>query len=472
MWQPIIRKIIPKKVRNLKHLIHAYFGACKNGNPSEKMFVIGVTGTVGKSTTISFLRQILEHAGYVVGSLSTIDFYIAGKNMLNDQKMTMLGKSQIQKYLREMVEAGCDIAIVEVTSEGFVQHRHRYINFDTIVFTNLYPEHIESHGSFKKYKNAKLGIFKYVSRCKKKYRIDKFKKVTICNLVENPKELCSKMGKTCIVNANSEFAKQFLQFDFDTKILYGRKDQEVYIEEKDKNGYKCIACSKGAEISNDGMNFVIDRHRYHAPVPGEHNLMNILASIATATSLDIEPEKIMQGVAGLAMPPGRAEFIEEAGQLGFKVIVDYAFEPVALGKLYDVVNAIKPQRTIHVCGSCGGGRDKLRRGPIGKLVGERADLVIVTNEDPYDEDPMEIIKAVSAGAQEAGKKLNKNLFEILDRKEAIEKAISLAQEGDLVLVTGKGSEQKMCVAGGRMVDWDDRKVVKEALRVKSNSPRI
>jgi len=244
----IIKKIVPKQVRNLKHLFYAFWGSYKYQNPSEKMFVIGVTGTSGKSTTIFFLRQILEQAGYVVGSLSTIDFYVAGKNMLNDQKMTMLGKAQIQKYLREMADAGCDIALVEVTSEGFVQHRHRYINFDMVILTNLYPEHIESHGSFTKYKKAKLGIFKYVSRCKKKYRIDKFKKITICGLVENPKELCVKMDKICIVNVNSEYVKQFLQFDFANKILYGRKDKDIYIveAEKDKNGYDSVdGCSFG-----------------------------------------------------------------------------------------------------------------------------------------------------------------------------------------------------------------------------------
>jgi UDP-N-acetylmuramyl tripeptide synthase len=193
--------------------------------------------------------------------------------------------------------------------------------------------------------------------------------------------------------------------------------------------------------------------------------MNITSAIAVAKALEIDVNVIQKAVSELKSPPGRIEFISEAEQFGFKVIVDYAFEPGALKALYDVVDLLKPQsRIIHVCGSTGGGRDKARRVPIGEFVGKKADVFFVTDEDPYDEDPMEIIKTVSQGAQNVGKKLGENLFEILDRKDAIEKAIQTAQPGDLVLITGKGSEQGMCVAGGKMIAWDDREIVRNSLK--------
>ncbi len=398
-----------KKIKNLFHFFYAWLGAIWYGYPSEELLVIGVTGTSGKSSVIYFLKQVLESIGFKVGALSTIEFCVAGKCQLNDKKMTMLGRMFIQKKLREMANAGCQIAIIETTSEGYLQHRHRFINYDTIVLTNLYPEHLEAHGGFENYKNAKLGIFKYVSQCNRKREIKKLRNW--------------ETVKTAIVNGGSEYAEEFLKFGFDKKIVFGKIPP------------------------------------YFAPIYGEYNAENLSAVIAVAKSLDIAEEKIKQAIAKIKSPPGRIEFIPEAEKLGFKVIVDYAFEPVALGELYKVVELIKPDHIIHVCGSTGGGRDKSRRPEIGKLAGEKADVVIVTNEDPYDENPMEIIKAVSAGVKKAGKEP----VEILDRGEAIKKAIDLAQAGDLVLITGKGSEQAIAVAGGKLIKWDDREEVRKCL---------
>ena len=411
-----------KKIKNLLHFFYAWYGAFKYKYPSEELLVIGITGTTGKSSVIHFLRQVLEHAGYIVGSLSTVDFYVAGEEKLNDQKMTMLGKMQIQKYLRVMLDKKCDIAIVETTSEGRLQHRHQYINYDIIVLTNFYPEHIESHGSFENYKQAKLDIFKYVSNCKVK-----------------------RQGKVAIVNGQSEYADEFLQFPFVQKLKF--KVAEV-------------------KANKEGLSFSLAGVNYWAPLYGEHNAENLAAVVTIVKSLKVSEEKIKQAFKNLLSAPGRIEFISEAVKHGFQVIVDYAFEPVALQKLYEVVALIKPSgRIIHVCGSTGGGRDKVRRRTIGKLVGERADIFMVTDEDPYEENPQEIIKTVSKAAQEAGKKLGVDLFEILDRKEAINKAIALAKTGDLVLVTGKGSEQAMCVKSG-MIAWDDRQIVRESLKNK------
>ena len=173
-------------------------------------------------------------------------------------------------------------------------------------------------------------------------------------------------------------------------------------------------------------------------------------------------QKAINDFAGV---PGRIEFVPESEKFGFKVIVDYAFEPVALGELYKVVELLQPKRIIQVCGNTGGGRDK----PDAKarLIANKADLVIVTNEDPYNDDPQSIVNSMASIVEDEGKHEGANLFKIFDREEAIKKAINMADTGDIVLITGKGSEQKMCVAGGKMVDWDDRQVAKSALKLKA-----
>ena len=428
----LIKKLIPKKLLNLRHLFFAWLGAFKYHHPSEELMVIGITGTSGKSTTAYLLRQILESAGMLVGSLSTIDFYVAGEEKLNDQKMTMLGKMQIQKYLREMVDKKCDVAIVETTSEGRVQYRHSFINYDMMALTNLYPEHIDSHGSFEAYKQAKLDIFDYVSKLPRKRGMGK-----------GERGMGKYIPKTAIVNGNSEYKDEFLQFDFEKKIIFGTNISKQ-------------------EVKNDGLYFNVDDKNFHAPLYGEHNISNIVATLAIAREFDIAWDVLQKAVLQLKPIPGRVEFIDEAEEKGFQVIVDYAFEPVAMEKLYQVVDLLKPTgKIIHVFGSTGGGRDKDRRFKLGEMIGQKADICIITDEDPYEDDPQEIIDDVALAVIKQGKELNKTVFKILDRKEAIGKAVEMAEKGDLILITGKGSEQGMCVAGGKMIVWDDRKIVRD-----------
>ncbi len=428
-FKSMLKKIFPKQFLNLRHLFFAWYGAVKYSHPSEELLVIGVTGTSGKSTTVYLLRQLLEKAGFTVGSLSTIDFYIAGKDKLNDQKMTMLGRMQTQKYLREMVDAGCNVAIVETTSEGRVQHRHRFINYDMMILTNFYPEHIESHGSFENYRQAKIDLFDYVSRGKRK------------------KEKGKSILKTAVVNKEVKGYTKFLNFDFDEKIKFGI-GSNFEIEE--------------IVVDNLGLHFKIHGREFDVAMYGEHNAYNILAAIVVARQLDVSWSLIQEAVNNFKNVPGRVEFITEAEEHGFQVIVDYAFEPRALSALYEIVDLINPKRIIHVTGNTGGGRDKPDE--KAKLIAEKADIVIVTNEDPYDDDPQEIIDYMAGVVEQSGKKEGKDLFRILERGEAIAKALEIAAEGDLVLVTGKGSEQAMCVANGRRIPWDDREEVRTQLQ--------
>lgn len=435
----MLKYFLPKSIRNACHFFFALFGALRYGFPSKKMYVIGITGTTGKSTTITLLRQTLELAGFCVGSLSTVDFYIAGAKKINDKKMTMLGRMQIQKYLRDMVRAGCDIAIVETTSEGGVQHRHRCIYYDMMLLTNLYPEHIESHGSYDLYAKAKQRIFSYAASLPRKHLVHS----------AFPQMPNGTLKKIAIIPIGVDFHDGFIDSRFDEIISFG-------------NGADFEA--KHRQASKEGLVFSVSGHPFYAPMYGEHNIDNMLCVMAIARSFGIAWDILQKSVATFHNVEGRCELIQEAEPLGFQVIVDYAFEPVALQKLYDVVALLQPKRVLHVCGSTGGGRDKARRVPIGNIVGEKASIVYITDEDPYDENPLQIMRDVEKGAEQVGKVLGTSLFEIIDRREAIFQAIFDAQAGDIVLITGKGSEQAMCVAHGNMIPWDDRLIAREAIK--------
>ncbi len=454
------KKLIPKKIRNLRHWWYAWYGARKYRHPSQELLVIGVTGTSGKSTTVFLLRQILEAAGYRVGSLSTIDFYIAGENKLNDQKMTMLGKYATQKYLREMVDKKCDVAIVETTSEGQLQYRNRYIAYDLMVLTNLYPEHIEAHGGYENYKQAKLNIFRRTSTygygkglLGEGYKIGKYGALH--------KDCCSEFEKTFIINGDIKEADEFIE----APILGGR----IFVFGENLKGVtkpipeenKIVVAGVGAD--KDGVFGVINQHLMRAPMYGEHNMLNITAAVATARALGIDWAVLEKAVRNLHNAPGRNEFIPEAEKRGFKVIVDYAFEPKAMAALYEVVKLLAPKRVIHVFGSTGGGRDVSRRFTVGEFVGQHADICIVTDEDPYDDEPRAIMDDVASAVRKTGKVDGKNLFLVVNRYTAISRALQMAEPGDLVLVTGKGSEQAMVVAGGKKIPWDDRQVVRDEL---------
>lgn len=219
----------------------------------------------------------------------------------------------------------------------------------------------------------------------------------------------------------------------------------------------------GADIvsSAQGVSLKMENNLIELKLLGEFNAANALAAYAVGLNQKIPTDKIKAGLESVSGLAGKLELIS-AGQ-NFTAIVDYSFEPKALEKLYQTVALIPHQKIIHLLGSTGGGRDRARRPILGKIAAENAGIVIVTDEDPYDEEPAIIINSVAAGAEEAGKVLNSNLFKILDRREAIKKALELAEEGDLVLFTGKGAEQYICLANGKKIPWDERVVVREEI---------
>jgi len=459
----LLKKLIPKFLLDFYYKALALLAAFIYGNPSNKMIVIGVTGTNGKSTTVALIAKALEAGGFKVGATSTVSFKVADKEWLNNKKMTMLGRFQLQKLLKQMVDAGCAYAVIETSSQGIEQFRHLGINYDYAVFTNLTPEHIEAHGGFENYKRAKGKLFEHLIAKRRKQTAhchpDGMEGSARGRFARNDNE--GVMPKTIIANADDKHAEYFLNFKADKKITFGVKNERA-----DLRAHSVVVGAQGTSFEVLGEKFALK-------LIGAFNVENALAAIAIAREEGIALDKVKAGLQSVAGVPGRMEVIDE-GQ-PYTVIVDYAPEPASMGKLYEMVRALRhastglsmTKRVIHVLGSCGGGRDKARRPILGKMAGENADFVIVTNEDPYDDDPMEIINEVAAGALAAGKDFDKNLFKILDRKEAIGKAISLAEAGELVLITGKGSERAMAVAGGRLIPWDDREVVRAELKGKS-----
>jgi len=263
------------------------------------------------------------------------------------------------------------------------------------------------------------------------------------------------IDKTITVNADDPHTDYFLSFRADKKLTYSINNPS------DFQATDIKLTSNGSNFEIKSSVFSHQSSVYKTNLYGHVNVYNYLAAIAVASSLNIDEETIKRAMLKYQGMPGRFEFIET--NKNFKVMVDYAPEPESMKRLYETLKIFSFQNIIHVLGSTGGGRDQTRRPILGKLAAQNAQYVIVTNEDPYDDDPQEIIDQVTQGAIENGKILNQNLFKILDRKEAIQKALSLAQENDLVLITGKGCEQFICVSNGKKIPWDDRKIVRELL---------
>ena len=414
----------------LYHMILARVGEIYHHHPSRQMVVIGVTGTKGKSTVVNLISKIFEQAGYKTGIISTVNFKIADKEWANETKQTMPGRFKLQSLLAQMVKAGCQYAIIETSSEGIAQYRHLGIDYDAAVFTNLTPEHIESHGSFEKYRVAKLKLFQKLSKSSRK------------NI--NGQDI----KKISVVNHDDKSAEYFLLPPADRKITYGLSKSKDLLSNE-------ILMAKVIDSNIHGVTFSIQDQKINLKLLGEFNIYNSLAAMAVAKFYGVDMKIIKQALESVDLIPGRMEEIKN--DRGFKIFIDYAHEPSSLEAVYRTLKTFHPNRIISILGSQGGGRDKSKRPELGALAAKYTDYVIVTNEDPYDEYPEQIIDDVINGAAQvmSGPPIEK----IVDRKEAIQKAITAAESGDIIIITGKGSETVMAVEGGKMVPWSDKEVV-------------
>jgi len=464
----LLKRIIPNKLflalQPAYHFLMSWLSACLYGFPSRRLIVIGVTGTAGKTSTVYLIAKSLQAAGYRTGFTSTSVLSDGREEILNDRKMTMPGRFFISSYLKRMVQNGCRYAVLETTSEGIRQFRHRFINYDALVFTGLYPEHIESHGSYEKYRAAKGQLFDHLRRCRHKY-VNEDKRVARPKSGLRKLELF-RVRKSIIANGDSSEAPYFLSFPSDSKLVYHFQElagqkliDSLPAEARSKDFVFLPASDLEADIS--GTRFSVAGQDIALRLLGGFNAQNALAAYAVLNDQGIAAPLIKSGLESVKSLAGKLDKVEQ-GQ-DFSIIIDYAFEPQALAKLYQVIDLMPHNRLIHLLGSTGGGRDRARRPILGKMAGEKADYVVVTNEDPYDEDPQAIIDMVAAGVESAGKREGENLFRVLDRQEAIRRALALAEPGDLVLLTGKGAEQYICLAQGSKIAWDERQEVEKAL---------
>ncbi|MCX7778779.1 MAG: UDP-N-acetylmuramoyl-L-alanyl-D-glutamate--2,6-diaminopimelate ligase [Patescibacteria group bacterium] len=443
MFKKIIKKFLPKSFLLFYHKVLAVLAAFFYGWPSRKMIVIGVTGTAGKSTVVNLIGRILEEAGFKIGWTTTMNFKIAEKEWLNKTKMTMLGRFALQKFLKKMVQAGCQYAIIETSSEGILQSRHLGIEYDLAVFTCLHPEHIEAHGGFENYKKTKGKLFAGLTKKRRK----------IIN--------GQKIKKTIIVNLDDENATYFLSFKADEYYGYHLKSQISSLKIANQN-LKIIQ-AENIKSDTNGSKFTIQDSEFQIHLLGEFNIYNALAAVSVGLSQGVSLEIAKRALGKIKTLPGRMEIVIDRP---FKVIVDYAHTPKELENVYQLISSklkIKNSKLICVLGSAGGGRDKWKRPVLGKTAAKYCDEIILTNEDPYDENPATIIDEIEAGfSQIPNSKFQIPKYEkILDRKEAIRKALSLAKENDIVIITGKGCEPWLCLARGKKIPWDDRQIVKE-----------
>ena len=403
-----MKKFVPKFVLQAYHYLLALFGAVIYGFPSKKMIVIGITGTNGKSTVVHLLSEVLEKTGAKVASLSSIRFKIGDKEEKNMLKMTMPGRFKLQKFLSQAKKAGCKYAILEVTSEGIKQFRHKFIEFNGAVFTNLTKEHIEAHKGFENYRKAKGKLF--------------------CALEKSPEK-----DKFAVLNADDVSSAYFDKFFSGKKYFYGIRNSATEITPQ----------KIGLKLNN---------------LLGEFNIYNALAAYCAGIALGVRKNKVLEILEQAKGIPGRLELVIEKP---FTVVVDYAHTPDALEKVYQTLKSSKSENQtsnlICVLGSCGGGRDKWKRPEMGKIAANYCKEIILTNEDPYSENPEQILSEIESEISNFEFRISK----IIDRREAISKAISEAKPGDTIIITGKGCEPWMCVADNKKIPWDDREIVKE-----------
>lgn len=407
-----LKKIIPETVvRPLRPLYHrslACVMAFSYGFPARKLTVIGVTGTKGKSTTAEMLFAILRAAGHRTALISTIRFAIEDESESNRYKMTLQGRGFAQAFMRRALKAGCTHLVIEITSESVLQYRNWFLNLDGLIVTNIQKEHIESHGSFEKYISAKQAIVDTLTQSSKQHKI----LVTNENIPETRVFLSSKVSRTV---------------GFSTHEL------------------------QHLSTTEHGSNFIYNDTHFSLPLSGNFNAANALAAIKFCEALGIPLQTISNALATLPVVHGRVEHIE-AGQK-FLAIVDYAHTPDSLQALYD---AFPKQRKICVLGNTGGGRDTWKRPIMGRIADEECEKVILTDEDPYDEDPRAIADAMAKGMKRVPEI-------IMDRREAIRAALRAARIGDAVLISGKGTDPFIMAAHGKKIPWSDAQVVREEL---------
>lgn len=415
------------------HYLQARRAAKKNGYPARGLRVIGVTGTNGKTTTCWMIWKMLNENGWKAGLLTTVgwggvgivDGAVSSDGVHSERALDgQVLHQQIEHMTTERVEvlderiakirdAGAEFLVLEVTSHALAQYRTWGIPIEIAVMTNVTHEHLDYHGTFEKYRAAKMKLF--------------------------------RGAKYGVVNADDSSADWFEKAVGDGKyITYGIKNGDLRADE--------------VKMRADGVEYSCGDIKIRTQIPGRFNVYNSLAAVAVGQKIGLTDEEIEQGIFALDAVEGRMTRVRK-GQ-DFEVIVDYAHTPDALEKVFESVKG-QEGRVIAVHGGAGR-RDESTRALRGEILGMNADTVIITEDDTRDEDPKEIAQMFVDGVVRAGKVLEKDLFVELDRRRAIRKAVRMARKGDVVLILGKGHE-KTILRGDKAEPFEDIRVVEEEL---------
>ncbi len=416
-----LRKILgpDHPARMAWHHFKGVLAALRYGFPARKLMCIGVTGTDGKTTTTHLIEHLLRSVGLKTAMISTVEYRLLGERTPNLTKKTTLSPFLTQKFLRECVQKGAEFAVIECSSHALHQSRLLGIPFSIGVLTNVTHEHLDYHGSMQAYRDSKMILF--------------------------------RKAKIHVLNRADRYFGDFADLPAEQKIIYSLAGGDVY--------------ARGITLLAEGASFDLCTAEGSVPVrwgmSGAYNVENALAAAGAALALGISLEQIAVALQSFPGVPGRMQRLRHPSG-SFEVIVDFALTPAALHKLYTTLRQTAPGRIIGIIGSCGD-RDREKRPIMGKIVAENADVVIVTDEEPYSEDPQSIMQAVLQGALQSGKLLNDHIFLIKDRLQAIKQAIAWAKPGDTLVVTGMGDFTTRTMNHGE-IPWHEPTVVRTLLQ--------
>lgn len=449
----------------------APLSACFYDNPSQKLIVIGVTGTEGKSSTVSFIWQLLRACGKKAGFISTVEYSFGDDALPNPQHQTTPEAPIIQHHLNQMLEKGCQYAVVETSSHGLSSKLNRCGNilFDCGLFMNVTLEHLEFHKTFEQYRSDKANLFRALDSH---------------NHIKNIAGLSQKINSIGIVNLEDPSATYFMQatkkpvYGFTTNGMAGKaavSDEVIDLPEIPKNIRFMTALnihsddkSLTFDVQADGQNAIyqdnykpeISEFSVESKLPGAFNAYNIMASIIAVSSLTgLSFAEVASKVPELTPIKGRMTVIQE-GQ-PFEVIVDYAHTPSSFQTIFPPIRNRCKGKMICIFGS-GGERDLTKRPLQGQIAAKYCDTVILADEDPRGEDPVELLQMIAAGAEKEGKVMNENLFIIHDRPQAIRQAFKMAKADDIVLLLGKSHENSIIYKNYTM-PYDEISEAKKAL---------
>jgi UDP-N-acetylmuramoyl-L-alanyl-D-glutamate--2,6-diaminopimelate ligase len=414
----------------------ATLAAAWHGFPAHRLRVIGVTGTDGKTTTATMIHAILNAAGRRAGLVSTVAATIGEHQIDTGLHTTTPDALDVQAYLAEMVAASCSYAVLETTSHGLHQKRVDACDFDVAVVTNITHEHLDYHGSFENYREAKATLFRMLQTAARK----------------------PDMPKISVLNADDPSYSYLRPIPCDLQISYGLDTPaDIYAADLRESAL--------------GTSFTAVTPAGSFPVqvclPGRYNVANALAAISVAVGLGLPVEAMRHGLASVKHVVGRTDRIDE-GQ-NFTAIVDFAHTPNALERVLTLARTMTTGRVIVVFG-CAGLRDRGKRALMGEVAGRLADFTVITAEDPRTESLSQIMAEIAGGLQQAGRREGEGYVPIADRAVAIIFAVNLAGAGDLVIVTGKGHEQSMCF-GTKEYPWSDHEALRAALRTQASAGR-